>query len=48
MVHAGVRWRRRLAIDIGGFLQAAWRFGLAEAVCLVVAMPRWWLAARAG
>ena len=29
-----------------GFLQGAWPFGLVEAVWSIVAVRRWWLAAR--
>ena len=32
--------------SIYGFLQGAWPFGLVEAVWSVVAVRRWWLAAR--
>lgn len=29
-----------------GFLQGAWPFGVVEAVWAIVALRRWWLAAR--
>ena len=32
--------------SIYGFLQGAWPFGAVEAVWSVVALRRWWLAAR--
>lgn len=32
--------------SVYGFLQGAWPFGLVEAVWSVVAVRRWWLAAR--
>lgn len=34
--------------SIYGFLQGAWPFGLVEAAWSVVAVRRWWLAARTG
>ena len=33
--------------SVYGFLQGAWPFGLVEAVWCLVALRRWWLAARA-
>ncbi len=33
--------------SIYGFLQGAWPFGLLEAVWSIVAVQRWWKAARA-
>ena len=33
--------------SIYGFAQGAWPFGLVEAVWALVALPRWWGAARA-
>jgi len=32
--------------SVYGFLQGAWPFGLVEAVWSLVALRRWWLAAR--
>ena len=32
--------------SVYGFLQGAWPFGLVEAVWSIVAVRRWWLAAR--
>ncbi len=32
--------------SVYGFLQGAWPFGLVEAVWSLVAVRRWWLAAR--
>jgi hypothetical protein len=32
--------------SVYGFLQGAWPFGLVEAVWAIVAVRRWWMAAR--
>jgi hypothetical protein len=36
-----------LLASIYGFLQGAWPFGLLEAVWSIIAVQRWWQAARA-
>jgi hypothetical protein len=36
-----------LLASVYGFLQGAWPFGLLEAVWSVIAVRRWWSAARA-